>query len=86
MLSTCVTVQHMPRMIQIRNVPDDLHRKLKIRAAERGMSLSDYLRAELEEIADLPTLEEWVSRVRARPPVQTTESAAEVIRRFREDG
>src|SRR5947207_3403455 len=43
MLSTCLYVYHMPTMIQLRHVPDDLHRKLKARAALAGMSLSDYL-------------------------------------------
>jgi hypothetical protein len=84
MLSTCDNVFHMSKMIQIRNVPDDLHRKLKIRAAERGLSLSDYLRIEIEEIADLPTLEEWVARVRRQPPVDLGETPAATIRRFRE--
>ena len=74
----------MSKMIQIRNVPDDVHRKLKVRAAEKGMSLSDYLLAELEEIAELPTLEEWVARVRRLPPVRTEESSAAVIRRARD--
>lgn len=39
-------------MIQVRNVPDPLHRKLKIRAAEQGVSLSDYILAELRRVAD----------------------------------
>jgi plasmid stability protein len=74
----------MPKMIQIRHVPDDLHRKLKIRAAEKGMSLSDYLLSELEEIAEQPTLEEFVERIRRLPPVELDEEPAETIRRFRE--
>ena len=53
--------------IQIRNVPDDLHRKLKARAAAKGMTLSDYLLAEVRELAETPTMEEIVARVRARP-------------------
>jgi len=55
-------------MIQIRNVPDELHRTLKVRAASTSMSLSDYLLTELREIADKPTLQEWVAEVRADPP------------------
>lgn len=43
MRSTCTNVWSMPKMIQICNVPDDLHRKLKVRAAELGLTLSDYL-------------------------------------------
>jgi plasmid stability protein len=71
-------------MVQIRNVPDDLHRKLKVRAAEKGMSLSDYLLSELEEIAEQPTLQEFVERIRNLPPVELDEEPAVTIRRFRE--
>ena len=46
----------MPRMIQLRHVPDNLHRTLKARAALAGMSLSDYLVSEIRRIADRPTL------------------------------
>jgi antitoxin FitA len=49
----------MSKMIQIRNVPDALHRRLKARAAMAGMSLSDYLLAEIKETAELPTLAEF---------------------------
>ena len=51
-------------MIQIRNVPEDLHRKLKSRAALAGMSLSDYLLDEVRRIAELPTPEEMRERLR----------------------
>ena len=50
-------------MIQIRHVPDALHRKLKDRAAQQGKSLSDYLLLEIERIAELPTLEEMKARL-----------------------
>jgi hypothetical protein len=73
----------MPRMIQIRNVPEEIHRTLKIRAAQAGMSLSDYLLAEVRDIADRPTVEEVVARLRRRRPVVDTESSAEIIRRRR---
>ena len=46
------------KMIQIRNVPEALHRKLKARAAEAGMSLSDYLLREMRKTAERPTMEE----------------------------
>ena len=49
MCSTCIHVEHMSKMIQIRNVPDDLHRRLKSRAALAGMSLSDYLLNEIRQ-------------------------------------
>ena len=50
----------MTTMIQIRNVPDLLHRRLKSRAALAGMSLSDYLLAEIREVAERPTIEELI--------------------------
>jgi antitoxin FitA len=71
-------------MIQIRNVPEDVHRTLKARAAQLGMSLSDYLLAEVTEVAERPTLEELVARLRQRPPVEDVESSADIIRRHRD--
>lgn len=56
----------MTRMIQVRNVPDEVHRTLKARAAASGMSLSDYVKRDLEEAAARPSLEEIDSRVRSR--------------------
>jgi len=50
-------------MIQIRNVPDDLHRKLRVRAAEAGTSLSDYLKSQLARLAETPTLDEMLDRI-----------------------
>lgn len=70
--------------IQIRNVPDDVHRKLKARAAEAGMTLSDYLLAEVRQLAELPTLEEWVVRVRSRKLHDLKERPADIIRRARD--
>jgi antitoxin FitA len=76
----------MTKMIQIRNVPDDLHRKLKVRAAERGMSLSDYLLAEVEQVADKPTLAELMDRLAAEEPVVLDEPPEVTIRRLRDAG
>jgi len=56
----------MSTMIQIRNVPDALHRRLKSRAALAGMSLSDYLLGEIRQIAERPTLEELRARLEHR--------------------
>ena len=56
-------------MIQVRNVPDDLHRALKARAAREGRTLSDYILAELPRLADKPSPEQILARVRARTPV-----------------
>jgi antitoxin FitA len=58
----------MTKMIQVRNVPDALHRSLKARAAMAGISLSDYLLAELREIADRPTLAEFRELLHKRSP------------------
>ena len=71
-------------MIQIRSVPDALHRKVKVRAAQAGMSLSDYLLAEIERIAALPTRDEMLARLHARKRVKLLTPAADVIRRERE--
>jgi antitoxin FitA len=59
----------MSKIIQLRNVPDALHRTLKARAARAGMSLSDYLLAEIREIAERPTLAELRERLHQRKPV-----------------
>ena len=61
-------VLHMSKMIQIRDVPDDVHRTLKMRAAAAGMSLSDYIKRDLEIAASRPTLDEIDVRVRERGP------------------
>ena len=74
----------MPTMIQIRNVPDDLHRRLKARAAIAGMSLSDYLLAEIRESAALPTPEEMKARLQNREPMRPSMSVAEAVRAERE--
>jgi antitoxin FitA len=74
----------MSKMIQIRNVPDAVHRTLKARAAMAGVSLSDYLLREIREIAAYPTLEEMRERLRQREPVVVSTPAAQVIREARD--
>ena len=74
----------MSKMIQLRNVPDDLHRVLKSRAALAGKSLSDYLIAEIRRHADYPTVEELRQRLRARAEVHPTVPPAQVIREERD--
>jgi antitoxin FitA len=64
----------MSSMIQIRNVPDKLHRELKARAAHTGMTLSDYLLAELRALAVRPTMQEWLARSETWGPVEVGES------------
>lgn len=66
MSATRLNVGHMSKMIQIRNVPDDVHRTLKMRAAAEGLSLSDYVKRDLEELASQATIEEVFARARTR--------------------
>lgn len=73
----------MSKMIQVRNVPDVLHRTLKARAATAGMSLSDYLLGELREIAERPTLAEFRERLHARRPVAMALNTADLLREER---
>lgn len=84
MLVTCSHVQGMSRMIQLRHVPDDLHRKLKARAALEGLTLSDYLLREAQRAAERPTLAELRQRLAQRPPVVPRVSPARAIRAERE--
>jgi len=74
----------MSTMIQIRNVPDALHRELKSRAARAGMSLSDYLLREIEKVAEVPTIEEMRLRLHSRPPINPSLSAADAVRAERD--
>ena len=70
-------------MIQLRNVPPELHRKLKSRAALAGMSLSDYLIEIVARDAGKPTSEDLLQRIRSREPVEVSESAVDIIREHR---
>jgi plasmid stability protein len=66
--------------IQVRNVPEDLHRQLKSRAAGQGRSLSDYVLDELRVAANRPTMGEWLAAVEALPaPLHAPTSAADVL-------
>lgn len=74
----------MSKMIQLRNVPDALHRKLKARAALAGMSLSDYLIREIRIGAERPTFEELRERLASRDPVVVDPAPALAIREERD--
>jgi plasmid stability protein len=74
----------MLRTIQLRNVPDALHRTLKARAAAAGMLLSDYLLSEIREVAERPTLTELQQRMQRRQPVNLPEPAAAAVRAGRD--
>ena len=84
MCSACVHARYMSKMVQIRNVPDALHRKLKVRAADSGQTLSDYLLAELERLAARPTRDEMLARIRSRKRVTLKTPASAIIREERE--
>lgn len=89
MSSARVNVEHMSKMIQIRNVPDDLHRQLKIRAAAAGMSMSDYIKRELDLRTRKSTIRELGERRRARSGGKksslTTQEIVDIIREGRGD-
>jgi antitoxin FitA len=68
MLIACEHAMHM-KMIQIRNVPDDLHRSLKARAAREGRTLSDLILSDLPRLAEKPSPEQVMSRIRSRSSV-----------------
>lgn len=83
MFSTCSYDRRMV-MIQIRNVPDSLHRRLKARAAMAGMSLSDYLLKEVSEAAERPTLAELRARLNSRPAANPDLSPEQAVREERD--
>lgn len=80
MFSTCSYAASMSKMVQVRHVPESLHRKLKARAALEGMSLSDYLLKEIARIAERPTVTELRERLAERSPVVTRVAPAEAVR------
>jgi hypothetical protein len=74
----------MARMIQLRHVPEDLHRRLKARAALEGLSLSDYLLREVQRVAERPTLADLRRRMADRSPVATRVPPAKAVRAERD--
>jgi len=74
----------MPKMIQLRNVPDEVHRILKRRALEEGTTLSELLVREVTAIAQRPTLDELLQRIRRRRSVRLSEPTPEATRAERE--
>jgi hypothetical protein len=75
----------MSKMIQIRDVPDSVHGTLKSRAAREGMSLSDFIKRELERVAERPTMQEWLDRTQQAKPISSRRTVAEVIRALRNE-
>ncbi len=74
----------MSTMIQIRNVPDQIHRQIKSRAALAGMSMSEYLLQELQRIVERPSRDELLDRLARLPGVEVDPAPAEVIRSERD--
>jgi antitoxin FitA len=71
---------HMMAMIQIRNVPDTLHRRLKSRAAVASLSLSDYLLSEIRQVAERPTVDELRARLERYPGLTPSIEPAQAVR------
>lgn len=84
MRGVCNNPSRMGVLIQVRDVPEDVHRRLKARAASGGVSLSEYLRTELERVAASPTPDELLDRLRSRKAVRPRESSADALRALRD--
>ncbi len=87
MVDMCLTCFHALRMgvmVQIRNVPEPLHRRLKSRAALAGMSLSDYLLDEIRQVAERPTIDELRTRLRSLGETALSVSPADAVRAERD--
>lgn len=76
----------MGRLLQVRDVPEDVHRTLKSRAAQEGVSLSEYVRTELARAARRPTTAELAERIAARERVSLSEPSERTVRRLRDHG
>ncbi len=73
----------MSKMIQVRNVPERLHRELVKRARARGQTLTDFIQALLEREASRPPADEVFERISGRKPVRLGGRAADLIREER---
>ncbi|MBB4664656.1 FitA-like ribbon-helix-helix domain-containing protein [Conexibacter arvalis] len=76
----------MGTLVQIRDVPEDVHRKLKSRAAAKGVSLSEYVRTMMERDVSRPTPDELAERIAARGAVELDEPSEIAVRRLRDEG
>lgn len=84
MRPACEYAAHMSRMIQLRNVPDALHRKLKARAALEGLSLSEYVLRQARSLAERPTVTELRERLHRRDPLVASAPPARLLREERD--
>ena len=74
----------MSKMIQVRNVPEQVHSMLKARAAREGVSLSDFIKRELERTTERPTMREWLESARQVKRISGKRSAAQIVRELRD--
>jgi hypothetical protein len=72
------------KMIQIRDVPEEVHSKLKARAAQECMSLSDFIKRELGRTVERPTMREWLELTQRAKPIAAKPSAAQIVRELRD--
>ena len=84
MCCTCANVEHMSKMIQIRNVPDEVHREAKVRAARAGMTLSAYLLRQIERSLEIAAADELLERLQEQDPPLLSETIAEAVRAERD--
>ena len=85
MCGTCLYACNMSKMIQVRDVPEHVHGTLKSRAAREGMSLSDFIKRELERSAERPTMQEWLERTQHARTIPAKIPSARVIRELRDE-
>jgi plasmid stability protein len=80
----CILEMTVPKAIQIRDVPDDVHAVLRVRAEKAGMSMSEYLRSELISMTAKPTMDELFARIQSRPPSNVSlQTIVDIIREAR---
>jgi len=83
-MASAIVALAKPVNIQIRNVPDPVHRRLKAKAALEGMSLSDYLLAQLTRLAERRTNQEVWQELKRDEPAELPENyAVDLIRQMR---
>ena len=76
--------ENVSKMIQVRDVPEQVHRTLKARAAREGMSLSGFIKRELERTVERPTMLEWLELTKRAKRIPTKRSAAQIVRELRD--
>ncbi|MGH9583691.1 MAG: FitA-like ribbon-helix-helix domain-containing protein [Bryobacteraceae bacterium] len=77
-------LMNMSKLVRIRDLPDQAHSTLKVRAAREGMSLSDFIKRELERTAARPSMQEWLERTRQAKPILARRSPAQIVRQLRD--